>query len=801
MSVGMVLSKGGVFLSLSLVLLAPVLALAQPGAQVTGRVTDPSGSPVVGARVSLRMGVVERQHSIADPRGRYTFQGLSTGDYTVTVSAPHFRRASKQIHVSSGALQPLVLDFQLTLLPVSQKVTVLGEPGYQVSVANAATKTNTPILDVPQDIATVNQSLMEDQQDLDLADAAENVSGVARANPVAAGQMNNLFAIRGFQLDYDNNYLLDGLKYPGFAASDLANIQEVEVLKGPASVLYGQAEAGGVVNLITKKPLEAPFVSLDFTGGSFGFGRAQFDVSGPLDRSHSLLYRVDGAYQNGDEDEDFRHFVHTHHTFIAPTLLWKPKAGTSLSLTGEFMNEAGTTDDGVPAVGDRPAPVPITSFYGEPWNDAHTRDTQLGYRLHHQLGKKWSLDNAFSWYRDNNYYFAAESESLETNNSTLLRILDAFSFPENFRYSETNLTGTFSTGPITHQILVGLDLGWVSSGFIGPEVNYPSIDIYDPVYNLLTPAQAAQLLTPSNPSYYPFNTVGTNQVTGVYVQDLISLGRSVKLLVGAREDIARQESVDEIYNSVTRQDNNALSPRVGLVYAPLSNVSLYASYSRSFLPAPLGNVSPTGQSFLAPEYATQYEAGVKTSNFRNRLSSTLSVFDIRETNVLDPDPTNVNFYVQIGEERSKGVDLDVTGRLANGWNLLFSYEFDQAQIIADNTLPVGSMLIDAPRDSGHLWTTYEIGRGRLHRLGFGGGLSAIGKQYGDVDDTFVLPGYATVDAGLFYTPHATDRTSWKLSAKIDNLLDRSYYETATGVAEIRPGAPFEAFGSVQFTFH
>jgi iron complex outermembrane receptor protein len=772
-----------------------LLPSAAKAEEVHGRVSDPSGSVIPRARVTASIGGKKVVSSTTDSAGQYALT-VAAGSYLIQTKSPRFRSAAKNVTVING--QTAEVDFQLALEGVSQSVTVMAEHDYRVLTADTATKTNISLLETPQDIAVVNHDVIEDQQDYELSGAARDVSGVTRANPVASGQINNLFVIRGFQLDYDNNYLLDGIKYPGFAASDIANIEQVEILKGPASVLYGKTEAGGVVNLITKKPLDSSDLSLQFMGGNYAFTRTQLDLSGPLSRSRVLLYRIDGAYQNGDEDQ-FRDFVHFHHVFVAPSLLWKPREGTTLSLRGEYLKQDNTVDGGIPAVGNRPAPVLITSFYGEPFNEGHDLDRQLGFDFRQQVGSKWSLQNAFSWFRLGNSYFAVTGRSVTSDHRTLLRGLNAFSYPEDMHHSETDLTGTFSTGRIAHQVVAGLELGWTDTGFIGPEVDYPSVDILHPIYNQLTLAQATQSLMPGNPSYYAFDIVGANQIAAGYVQDMIALG-PVRLLGGVRVDRFRQKSVNSIYDRTTRQDNTVPSPRVGFVYMLLKGVSLYGDYTRSFSPQPPTDVSSFGQPFVRPEYATQYEAGIKMDSFHSRVSSTLAFFDIGERNALSPDPANSTFYIQVGEQRSKGIDLDITANIANGWNVLVGYEYDQAQVVADNSLPAGNLLIDAPRNSGNLWTTYGITKGPLRGLGIGAGLSATSIREGDLLNSFALPGYAKVDTTLYYTAQETRRGSWRLSLNIKNALDRKFYETSTGPATIRPGAPLTILAAVRFTY-
>jgi iron complex outermembrane receptor protein len=648
---------------------------------------------------------------------------------------------------------------------------------------------------VPQDIQTVTPELIQQQAAFQLSDAVSDVSGVSRTN-TGSGSISNQFTIRGFQLDGDNSYLRDGMKYPSFGISDLADVEQVEVLKGPSSVLYGRAQPGGVINLVSKRPLPTPYASVQFTGANDDFARPEFDLGGPL-FTKNLSYRLNGSYQH---DLAFIDLVHRQHLFIAPAILFSPTASTSLVFRGEISDEDAVSEYGVPAIGDRPAPVPIESFYGEAFNLGDTRPRQASYQFHQGLSPSWSVENRFSYASSGYSYFEAYPYSVEADGHTVDRLLDNYAFPEDFKYSQTEVAGTRKLGPIDNQVLAGFEAGWQNSWFTGAQVNGPSIDLFHPVYGSINKQQAELALgNTADPTYYDYDSVSRNQTQAGYIQDLIKLGHQLTFLGGARFENFSQQDQDYIGLTIMKSADFATSPRVGVVYAPVASTSLYFNFLRSFNPVDPSNRSASGQLF-SPVRAKQYEGGIKRLDLNNHLKSTLAIYWIEENNVLTADPNNSHFSVATGTQRSKGVDLDILGQLRPGWNAYLSYAFNQAQVTQDNTYPVGNFLAEAPRHSSNLWTSYSFQQARLKGFGAGGGVYGRTFKEGNLENTYIVPGYARVDMTAYYERNRNEHSSWRIAFNIRNALDRHFFEASNGGQFVRAATPLAAYSSLNYTW-
>ena len=535
------------FSSRSFLLIAvSAVTWAQAGNDVplTVFVLDAQRLPVQGiiVRVAASASSPALKEGAPDATGQFR-TSLPVGSYAVSVNGNQFRPETRTVSLITGG--EAALEMTVEPAQLSQSVTVTGSPdSYNVPVTSSATRTNTPLLDLPQSVQIISRKVIDDQQVFEFADAARYVSGVARANTSIVGAIGNELSIRGFELDPYHNYLRDGIKFPAFVVSDTANIEQIEILKGPASALYGRAEAGGVVNLVSKKPFEEPMFSLQFTGGNYDFYRPQFDISGPLNRSGTLLYRLNGAYENRGS---FRDFVSGERYFAAPYLLWKLTERTSLSAFGEFLNEDRVSDYGIPPLNGRPAPVPVSTYYDEPFNNEADRERQIGYVFQHQFSPNWSLQNSYRASRTNARYLEVYNTSVLAGTTLVGRTADAFAFPQLFQYSQTNLAGTVKTGPVRHTVLVGLELGWESGSSRGPGVHAPPMDIFHPVYGQITSGAAAALLNnPAAPGRFVLGDEADNQITGGYAQDQFSLGRRVKVLAGARFERYAQDSINFI---------------------------------------------------------------------------------------------------------------------------------------------------------------------------------------------------------------------------------------------------------------
>lgn len=669
------------------------------------------------------------------------------------------------------------------------QVVVTGEQdGYAPNDATTATRTNTPLRDIPQSIQVIPQQVLEDQQVLQLQDATRNVSGVVEGNTF--GNTQDRFIIRGFQQGFQLGSLLrNGFREPAdfISLRETANIERIEILKGPASALYGGAiEPGGVINVITEQPLDYPFYELEAQAGSFGLLRPNVDLSGPLTSDRSLLYRLNAVYERGDSFRDFDQDI--QRVFVSPVVLWRIGDRTDLTLEFEYLNDERPFDRGLIAFEDGVADIPFDRVLGEPDDVATSEEFTVGYRLEHQFNEDWRLRNAFRF--GDVYSTNQRTEPGELNEETgiLTRAWEDHEYSGNTYAFLTSLVGEFSTGPIEHTLLLGADLERQVYRFEDYFTDGPDINIFDPDYG--TESRPDQEDYPGGPGLYD----QTVDILGFYVQDQIALLDNLKIQLSGRFDIVNQTiRLGGIYgDSETEQQDEAFTPRVGIVYQPIEPLSLYTSFSQTFAPNSARTVSG---SILDPERGTQYEVGIRGEFLDDRLIANLAAYQITKTNVAAADPDNLDFSIPVGEQRSRGVELDIAGEILPGWNVIASYAYTDAEVTRDNSPREGNRLSGVPENAASVWSTYEIQNGDLQGLGFGLGLFFVGERQGDLDNTYQIPSYVRTDAAVFYR-----RDNWRAAINIKNLFDVGYIESSFNRIAVSPGQPFTVLGTVSVEF-
>ena len=666
------------------------------------------------------------------------------------------------------------------------QVVVTGEQdeGYNPSAASVGSRTDTPLRDIPQSIQVIPQELIEDRQPRDLLDALRSVPGISQGQ--ASTSINALPIIRGFSATTD--VLRDGTRFPGDRALnifDSATVDRIEVLRGPASILYGQGSLGGIINIVSKEPLPEPFYSVDVAAGNFNFYQGAVDLSGPLNSENTLLYRINLAART---NESFLDFFERQQFTVAPVISWQISDRTNLRLSAEYINASGSNGQaGLPAAGTiLPNPngeIPRNRNLSEPSLDRDDVESfRVGYNLEHRLSDTWQLHSIFeaAWqdFRRGIVFISG----LEADSRTVSR--EFSEGPENSKIFNFNnyAISEFSTGGIQHQLLFGFN--YTRSEQFSSEIsprNLPSIDIFSPVYN---PTLGTQL------DGFPQGELSSNTY-GFYIQDQISLADNLKLVLNGRFDVANQRLISPFGTGETEfAQQNVFSPRVGLVYQPIHEISLYANYGRSF--QPIDGVFST--ILPQPEFGTLYEVGVK-ADINERLSATVALYDQTRTNILTSDPNDPFRSIQVGAQNSRGVEFNISGELSPGWSLVAGYAYTDARVSEDNNLPVGNRIPFAPENSFNLWTTYRIQEGSLRGLGIGLGLFYEGERQGDITNTFQLPDYLRTDAAIFY-----ERDQFRAGLNFRNLFNVDYFPGALNINRVFPGDPFEVRGTVSWRF-
>lgn len=660
------------------------------------------------------------------------------------------------------------------------ELTVTGEQegSYQAPTASTATKLELPQRDIPQSIQVVPRQVIEDRRAVRFNELTDNVSGV---RPISGygGISSAGFYIRGFSQGNEN--FRNGFRDFGFLSPrSLANVERVEFLKGPGSVLYGGGAfgVGGVVNTVTKKPLLEPRYEADLTIGSYNFYRPTIDLTGPLTSDRSLLYRLNVAYQNADS---FRDFNENEIIFVAPALTWQIGNRTKLTVEAEYQRDQFVSDFGFPYQPES-LRLPVNRFLGIPgFNNGTVDGTTITYNIEHSFSDDWRFRQGLNATLAKGDFQTVFFGSLRDDRRTL-DLYPSKSHEEQENYTLQNeLFGKFNTGALRHNFLIGLELARYRFSFDFAEASVDPIDIFNPSYNAIV----GEFIPRSARKY------GSDNI-GIYFQDLIEILPNLKILAGGRFDFNDSSRSNLRTNTTDNQQSNSyFSPRAGIVYQPSQTTSLYVSWSNSFNPQFFSR-SRTDEQFQ-PETAEQFEVGIKQELFNNRLSANLAFYQLSRQNVLTSDPIDPRFSIQTGEQRSRGIELDIAGEISPGWKIIATYAYTDASVTEDEVIPVGNQLVDAPRNSASVWTTYQIQQGNLQGLGFGTGLYYVGERQAQLPNTIELPSFFRTDAAIFYR-----QNNFRAAVNFKNLFSVKTYET--GGNGLVPGAPLTVLGTVSFQF-
>ena len=661
--------------------------------------------------------------------------------------------------------------------------------GYHATRSASATRTDTSIHETPQSISVVSKDVVEDIGATRLQDALDYAGGVGRANNFG-GQGLTTFTVRGFTTGefYRNGFPINR-GYPNMP--DANTIERLEVLRGPATMLYGRGDPGGTFNVVSKQPLAERTVTLGSQLNDQGMKRGTLDASGPLDEEGRLAYRLNVVGEGGDT---FRDHVETERYGVAPVITWQASDDTKVTFEGDFMRNNHPLDRGLTRLPNQRGTPSRDTFWGD--KDAgklHNDNNMAQLRFEHALNDNWTLGGGFQWLDG-----SLKGNAIEANGMGSLGA-DGRTLQRNFNYRklewtdkdyQLNLTGHFSTGGFDHTLLTGIeyedyDYKSIIQRSSAAAGTYP-IDIFNPVYGQTRPA-----LTRT-----PTHDKENLKTYAAFVQDQVALTERLKVLAGARFE--RFEHDYESYVAGVKPwtaADNAVTPRVGVIYDLTDTVAVYADAARSFKPNT--GASREGGGF-APEKGKSYEMGIKWEALDRQLSVDAAIYQIEKKNVLtnDPaDPTNT-FSVAAGQVRSRGFDLNVAGNLTPEWRVIGGYAYVDAEVTRDNTFRAGTRLMNIPRNSFSLLNVYEFQDGALKGLGLGAGGKYVDQRAGQTANTgFSMDAYTVVDLLGYYKVNEQVR----LNLDVKNLFNREYEEGAFGNIYAYPGAPRTVQVGISYT--
>ena len=659
-------------------------------------------------------------------------------------------------------------------------IVVTGLRDGYVPQDTSAAKVALPLRDIPQSIAVVPAEVLRDQRALSLQDAVRNVPGVTLAS--GDGQRDE-FRIRGFTAIADQ--FVDGFRDDALYYRDLSNVDRVEVIKGPAAVLYGRGSSGGLVNRVTKKP-DGDITALVLSAGSFDSYRGEFDI-GRLDQTSHVGFRLTGAIE---DNGSFREQQFLKRFALAPSLLIGSGQDTTILLQADYINDRRVMDLGIPALNGRPVDVPRSTYYGA----ANARDADLAHSevlsqrvaVTHRFSDTLSLRNGFNHYRYTLDRQSTIPSAVDPVAQTVTLEHSRFDRDEEGWSNQTELTQKLNLLGTAHTILYGFEIAHQRKGsqrFGGRTVAITSI--FDPILPVV-----------DNDS---FNTFTDNSVThldtrGLYVQDLIDFGHGIKAMLGLRHDWFIQKTDRRLpgQTDLARTDRN-WSPRAGLLFQPDEAQSYYVSWSRSFQPSAETFALAANNTDIEPEQTTNKEVGAKYTLFGGRLSVQAAAFILRRTGIKGTDPVTQRI-VPIGTQRTRGVELSATLDLPENFRAIAGYAHLDTRITESATPSlIGKRATLTPLNSASLFFTKTIAA----RYGFGGGVNYIGDRWADPANTTVLPSYVTFDA-LAWAQFGPVR----IQINAYNLTNRQYIIAGHGTSPILnlPGAPRSFIGTARFSF-
>ncbi len=792
-------------------------------AEIRGQITDNNGNPISEATITVK-GMKRAVRTKAN--GYFTLSELPSGETTIVVHAIGYAAQQRTLKLTNKSYQGVdfVMQERSDALPT---VDVMGrrEQSYKNSVSFVGTKTATALKDVPQSIGYVTKELVLDQGAITVNDVVKNISGVNQYSAY------NDFSIRGFRSlgNLNSGNLLNGMRglTPLWRQSSLANIERVEVIKGPASALFGNAAPGGVVNRVTKKPLDVARRSVTLTAGSFNTSNVYGDFTGPLNEQKSLLYRLNLGYENTD---GFRDLQGVRTFIVAPSFTYIFSDRTQLNADLTYNNNMGNPDRGLslPAKGDIFA-VPYYSSLGAASDYLSENTLNLSFALSHQLAKGLLFNSTYlySSYVDRGEEHTTQHRYQLKGDGTEDPTKVEMRFDKRYRHLTTNnfnnyLTWDVATGALKHKLLLGYDYfntaiapglsSLSASGYLlkdgtvadkfdvknkdayklvngNPVTNVPSFDLNSTVGNRIQDVTKYIYRTGAGNPNGQGNAIRTYS-NGVYLQEQLHWGRLQALLSARMEwftDVTRDTKGVEKKTTQT-----AFIPRVGLVYALTPSTNVYASWIRGFEPQRVDVQSDpeTGGPF-DPMKSELWEVGAKGEYLNKRLSVTTSLFRIRKNNSLYPagDPVNPKLRVAVGEEVSRGVEFDVSGRILPYWSIMASYTYNVAEITkaAPGTKDLNVQRPGTPRHAANLWTKFIIPSGALRNLGLGLGVNGVSRREGQVgrrEATVAYPGYTLLNLALYYKVR-----DMQLQLNWNNVLDKRYYIGGLDRFRSFPGAP------------
>lgn len=794
----------------------------QANYELRGSISSIGGEPLLGASIQV---AGTSFGTVTDIDGNYSLNFEKPGDYQLKLSFIGYITVNEKVTITKSVF---TRNFQLEEETSSlQEVEIVGrkEEGYKNTATFLGSKTQTNIKDLPQSVSYVTKELILDQGLMRVGETVKNFSGVSQFT------FYDDITIRGFRINGGSNtQLVNGMRSTsGFWKQPLINyLERVEVLKGPSSALFGNASPGGVVNRVTKKPLDINRNTLSFSVGSFNNFRGLADFTGPANKSKTLLYRLNLGYE---DSQNFRDLQFDKNIVVAPSFSFIASEKTRVNLDMVFNNSSSRLDRGQSTFENDLYATPITRSLNTANDYLKEQTYTITTSLNHQVSKDISFNASYmktGYNEDLTEHRSSNSYALDGEGNIIGTMVGRQVFIRKRSRFVDNLSAYFNiqknTGKLSHKLVVGYDYAQETLPAGGSQLtangyrnaaNTGSISSYKPAnkdaylldksgnpvpnvshFDLENPI-ASQTMQDMSKYLYAQRSYDPTlyHLNGFYVQDQITFGK-LEAMIGLRyEAYTDFENYKQESEQKVKQD--VLLPRFGLVFKANEHVNFYGTYVQGYNPQTASTISnPNAGGPFDPLISSMVEFGMKSDWFNKRLELTTGIYQIDQKNTLYQVPGEIDLLQQIGQETAKGVEFDLTGRILMNWSVMASYAYNVAEITeSPNESDLNRQKPNAPMHQGNLWTKYEFDQGVLSGLGIGFGANFVTERNLSLNAIQTIPGYSLMNAAFYYTTGNV-----RLQLNVNNLTDKTHWVGGYDYLRLFPGAPRNLMGTITFSF-
>lgn len=766
----------------------PVNAQKSP-ASIHGKIVSRDGKPAQSVTVQLQR---QNRFTFSDNNGFFILSNLHPGNDSLVISSTEFKPLKLAVQTTEGSSENIGTVHLQYNIPELQSVEIKGRTSqsYKSDYSFFVNKTQTAVIEIPQSVSSVTKELIADKMAFNLKDVVGGVAGVNQYSGY------DEYTIRGFRAE--NSRDINGLRgyNTTYTNSMLVNIERVEIIKGPASTLYGNGDPGGTINLVTKKPLKRQQSEINIYGGTWDHFRISADNTGPLNKKKTLLYRINAGYDNA---KSFRDVFYSKSYQLAPSLSFIPNDKVSFNLDFSLSHINTILDRGQPGILNDAdlLSTPVKLTVSQPGDYLHETDIASVASFSYKINNDLSYNVGYLNYITQQNVADHGLENYITNDS-----IDLYFTRWKYHTVTNTLSNYFSykfnTGKLDHQLVAGYD--YIQSK-INLDQNYfelpdqfgeesgivGTFSLRNSVY-FKRPVNSYQLSDYDSDATEVDGDVYHTQ--GIYLQDEISFNRW-KLLFGVREEFYKGQGEDD------EIDQQVFLPRIGLVYALKNNLSAYLTYNKGFDPFEASGSNQEFDEPIKPQVSELYETGLKANFFSGKLAASLAVYQLTVENVAvnANDIGNPDLFVQEGQVRSRGVELEADGNITSSLSASFAYSFCDAKITqSKKESEIGKRLENAPQHSGSSWIKYEFKKGKLKGIAISGGYLQAGKR-NTLDRQITLPGYLILNGAVQYTyQHFT------IALRAENIANTTYWMAAYNNVSKWPGEPRNVMMNLRYKF-